>query len=272
MKEFQKIIKYAAIAFGLYLAIMIIGMIVTGILAICTGIYGVQVITEQTNVEKIDETEEFSDIFKIDIDVTNVNLTIKSEGEKFFVETYQIPVDTKIENNQGILKIKDNQKIVYNSDSTIIIYIPENTELQECDIEIGAGKLDIEKLHSKKVDFNFGAGRVNINELITEKAEIECGAGEVSIKTSDLTNSKIETGMGKLIYSGYLRGNSQLECGIGETEINLQGGEELYKIKTEKGIGNIKINNETITSGTTTGNGENSITVEGGIGKININM
>ena len=48
-------------------------MIVTGILAICTGIYGVQVITEQTNVEKIDETEEFTDIFKIDIDVTNVN-------------------------------------------------------------------------------------------------------------------------------------------------------------------------------------------------------
>lgn len=272
MKEFQKIIKYAAIAFGLYLSIMIIGMIVTGILAICTGIYGVQVITEQANVEKIDEREEFADILKIDIDVTNVNLTIKSEGEKFKVETFQIPVDTKIENNQGILKIKDTQKIVYDSDSAIIIYIPENTELQECDIEIGAGKLNIEKLHSKKVDFNFGAGQVNINELITEKAEIECGAGQVTIENSDLTNSKIETGVGKLIYNGYIRGNSQLECGIGETELNLQGGKEIYKIKTEKGIGNIKINNETITSGTTTGNGENSITVEGGIGKININM
>ena len=272
MKEFQKIIKYAAIAFGLYLSIMIIGMIVTGILAICTGIYGVQVITEQSNVEKIDETEEFSNIFKIDIDVTNVNLTIKTEGEKFKVETFQIPVDTKIENNQGTLKIKDNKKIMYNSDSSITIYIPENIKLQECDIEIGAGQLNIEKLNSKKIEFDFGAGKVDINELISEKAEIECGAGQVNIENSDLTNSKIETGVGKLIYSGYLRGNSQLECGIGETELNLQGGKEIYKIRTEKGIGDIKINNEKITSGTTTGDGENVITVEGGIGKININL
>ena len=272
MKEFQKIIKYAAIAFGLYLAVMIIGMIITVILAICTGIYGVQVITEQSNVERIDEVEEYIDISKIDIDVTNVNLTIKSEGEKFEVETFQIPVDTKIENERGTLKIKNNKKFMNDSDSTIIIYIPQNVQLQECDIEIGAGELNIEKLNSKKVDFNFGAGKVNINELITEKSEIECGAGQVTISNSDLTNSKIETGVGKLIYSGYIRGNSQLECGIGETELNLQGGKEIYKIRTEKGIGTIKINNETITNGTTTGNGENIINVESGIGKITINM
>ena len=41
MKEFQKIIKYVAIAFGIYLAITIISIIVGVIGAIFTGIYGV---------------------------------------------------------------------------------------------------------------------------------------------------------------------------------------------------------------------------------------
>ena len=69
MKEFQKIIKYVAIAFGIYLAITIISIIVGVIGAIFTGIYGVQMITEQTSIERIDEELVFSEISKLEVEV-----------------------------------------------------------------------------------------------------------------------------------------------------------------------------------------------------------
>lgn len=66
MKEFQKIIKYASIAFGLYLAVSIIGGIVAIVVSIFTGIYGVNYLTDNlqdalksndSNVDIIDENQ-----------------------------------------------------------------------------------------------------------------------------------------------------------------------------------------------------------------------
>ena len=53
--------------------------------------------------------------------------------------------------------------------------------------------------------------------------------------------------------------------------INLIGTEDNYKIKSEKGLGNVTINNEKIKSNTYYGNGTNQIEISGGIGSISIN-
>ena len=108
MKEFQKIIKYVAIAFGIYLAITIISIIVGVIEAIFTGIYGVQMITEQASIERIDEELIFSEISKLEVEAKATNLYIRTEGEEFKVETYQVPDTTKIENKEGKAMIKDS--------------------------------------------------------------------------------------------------------------------------------------------------------------------
>lgn len=276
MKNFQKIIKYAAIAFGLYLAVMIIGAIVGGVLAICTGIYaGTSIKNEQSNIQTIDETKEFEEFSKLDLEIGASNLTIKSEGEEFKVETYQIPETTKIENKNGILTIKITKKnwFSYNYDeSNIIVYIPEGKELDEIKLEMGAGTVKIENIKSTKVDFSFGAGAVNIKNLTSENAKIECGAGEVVIEDTDLTDAKLDSGVGKLVYSGYMRGTSKIDCGVGEVVLNLKGGNEIYKIDTEKGIGDIKINGNSVANKTVTGNGENRISIDGGIGSISVNF
>ena len=82
MNKFQKIIKYVAIAFGLYLALMIIGAIVTGVLAISTGIYGIKTITESAQVETITDGIKFEEQFtKMDLEIAATKLIIKSEGE-----------------------------------------------------------------------------------------------------------------------------------------------------------------------------------------------
>lgn len=272
MKEFQKIIKYVAIAFGLYLAITIIGAIVGGVLAISTGIYGISLLTQQSDVERIDTENKFDQFTKMNLEISSANLVIKSEGDVYKVETYQIPESTKIENKNGELIIKDTKKFVPNQESKITIYIPAGTKLEEIELEIGAGTVNIANIQTEKAEFSFGAGNVEIANLISNEAKIECGAGQVNIANSQLMNAKLDTGVGKLVYSGQMMGNSKINCGIGEVNLQLDGGTEIYSIDVEKGIGEIKINGNKVTNKTVTGNGENRISIDGGIGNINIEM
>ena len=283
MKEFQKIIKYAAIAFGLYLAISIIGGIIAIIVSIFTGFFGISYLTDSFNdainsddssIERIDENQEVEEFSKMKLDISASNLTIKLEGNSYKVETYQIPKNTKIESKDGILEIKSNKKLnKSDSKSSITIYLPEDVELEEADIQVGAGIVDIAGLIAQNVEFNFGAGNVNMQNItVKNNAKIECGAGQVIIKNSELANANIEAGVGKLVYSGDLTGNTQIDCGVGDVELELTGDAEKYAIHTEKGIGDIKINDSSVANDSTIGNGENKIDIEGGVGNIDIKM
>ena len=283
MKEFQKIIKYAAVAFGLYLAISIIGGIIAIIVSIFTGFYGISYLTDSlndtinsddTSIERNDENQEVEEFSKMKLDISASNLTIKLEGNSYKVETYQIPKNTKIESKDGILEIKSNKKLnKSDSKSSITIYLPEGVELEEADIQVGAGIVDIAGLIAKNVEFNFGAGNVNMQNItVKNNAKIECGAGQAIIKNSELANADIEAGVGKLVYSGDLTGNTQIDCGVGDVELELTGDAEKYAIHTEKGIGDIKINDSSVANDSTIGNGENKIDIEGGVGSIDIRM
>ena len=283
MKEFQKIIKYIAVAFGLYLAISIIGGIIAIIVTIFTGFYGISYLTDSLNdainsddssIERIDENQEVEEFSKMKLDISASNLTIKLEGNSYKVETYQIPKNTKIESKDGILEIKNNKKLnKSDSKSRITIYLPEDVELEEADIQVGAGIVDVTGLIAKNVEFDFGAGNVNMQNIsVKNNAKIECGAGQAIIKNSELANADIEAGVGKLVYSGDLTGNAQIDCGVGDVELELTGDAEKYAIHTEKGIGDIKINDSSVADDSTTGNGENKIDIEGGVGSIDIRM
>ncbi len=283
MKEFQKIIKYASIAFGLYLAVSIIGGIVAIVVSIFTGIYGVNYLTNNlqdalksndSNVEIIDENQELEQFSKMKLEISTANLTVKSEGNSYRVEKYQIPKNTKIESKDGVLEIK-NEKIFNKNDSksSITVYIPENVELDDVAIEIGAGTVNIAEIKAKNVDFDFGAGNVELENIsVNNNTKIQCGAGQVIIKKSELTNANIDAGVGKLSYLGELKGNSKISCGVGSVQLDLIGDNDMYEIHAEKGIGDIKIDDVSVADNSTTGNGENKINIEGGVGSVDIKL
>ena len=49
------------------------------------------------------------------------------------------------------------------------------------------------------------------------------------------------------------------------------GSRELYKLKLEKGIGEVSVDGSLIEDDSTVGNGNNYIRIEGGIGSIKVN-
>ncbi len=268
MKNAQKIIKYLSIAFGIYLAINIIGWIIVGV----TALIGINIFT--TSQETIDYSETYEKIENLDLDINAAEFYIKT-GKEFKIEASNINEKCKIKLNGNTLKIEDTKNIwnINNNEiSRITLYMPEGTILDKVKIDFGAGETKIENLSAKNIDLDFGAGKVTIDSIYSNKTNIDCGAGEVTIRNADVTDIELNAGVGKISFNGYIRGNSDIECGVGELNLNLKGGLEIYSIKTEHGIGDIKINGDNIKNDTTTGSGENKIKIEGGVGAIKINI
>ncbi|MCI8700203.1 MAG: DUF4097 domain-containing protein [Clostridia bacterium] len=271
MSQAQKIIKYLAIGLGLFLAISIIGWIVSGLFFI-TGMNQV-VNFGGGNVNMITYSQEYQEVENLKIDIKQAKLYIK-KGETLKIEADQVNEDWKIKQDGNTLKISNVGKSwnMYSDTPVLTIYIPETINLNKTEIDFGAGETEIEYLVSNSIDLDFGAGKVDINNIEAEKTNIECGAGEVIISNADLNNLKLEAGIGRLEYSGYIRGKSDIECGVGEVDLNLKGGEAIYKIFVEKGLGDITLNGDSIKNKTDIGDGENKIDIEGGIGSIKIKI
>lgn len=269
MKQAQKIIKYLAIGFGIFLTINIIGWIVFGVFSLM----GINQIGNMMgrNVDMITYNEEYQDIENIKLDIKYAELTIK-EGETLRVEAEKVNEDWKIKQDGKTLKISNVGKSwgVYNDTPILIIYIPETIKLEKTEIDFGAGRADIQYLGSRILDLDFGAGKVTINNIIAERADIECGAGEVIIENADLNNLKLEAGVGKLEYFGDIRGKSKINCGVGEIELKLKGGIDNYTFSLERGIGEMNLNGESIKKDTNIGNGDNYIEIDGGVGAVRI--
>ena len=76
-------------------------------------------------------------------------------------------------------------------------------------------------------------------------------------------------GVGKVTINAKLTGSTDIDAGVGELNINISEKLENYKLKIDKGIGIIRINNEEVSSNTF-GSGINLIEIDGGVGSINI--
>lgn len=267
MKQSQKIIKYLAIAFALFLTFSIISIIS----------YGVSFIGNLFDSDKDSITEKLNDLdindntLLLDINTSSSNITIKS-GDVLKVETNNKYINSKQDNNKLYITEKKHN-ILRDNESEIIIYIPDDFIFDGVSIETGAGKVNIETLSTKKLYLNLGAGKVEINDLnVLEKAKVDGGAGEIVINAININNLDLDMGIGKFMLIGQLFGKTEIDQGIGTVDLNLLGNKDDYQIHLDKGLGSVKIDGNNINNDETLGNGNNKIDIDGGIGSIEINF
>lgn len=266
MIKTQKIIKYCAIVFALYLIFNIIFGILYGVMSIDN------IFSSDDNVGELNNVDiDISDVNYLEIDLNSINLDIKI-GEEFKVETNSTKINVSNINNK--LVISDKSKWFFDdSDRKVILYIPNDFEFDKVNIETGAGKVNIDELNSKKLSLDLGAGKVIINELsVINKAEIETGAGEFVINNGLINNLDMDMGVGKVYIKALINGESEMDAGVGKTTLDLVGSLSDYKIKIDKGIGNTKINGDNITDGKYYGTGSNVIDIDGGVGEFVVNF
>lgn len=279
MNNGQKVIKYVAIAFAIFLSVNIIGGIIGAIL------FGIKIFDISDEIKNNNEvivnedivlSQEYEDIEKLKIEIGYSKLEIK-QGDVLKVESNVNKDIIDIKKSSDTLIIKEDRGWNFFDDeieSNIIITIPEYHYFEKVDIEAGSGQLNISNLQTNELDLEVGAGNVIISNIIVEKkADIDGGAGKVIIKDSILNNLDLDVGVGEFqILNTELLDNSDIDAGIGKLEISLKGKLEDYKIIPSRGIGSFTIQGNEIDNDKTYGDGDNKIKIDAGIGKVDISF
>lgn len=266
MNSVQKVIKYFAFAFAIFLSVTIIGGIIT-------GLTGVSYIFSDRNNETVGEMQVYpidGDISSLSLDLSGAKLKIKT-ADKFSVESNHNYIS--VEEKNGQLCINETKKLfsAYPKGLTVIFNIPEGFVFDNATVETGAGKVEIETLACDVLKLSLGAGKAEIKNLTANsRADIDGGAGELKIDGGRLCNLELDMGVGALTLKSRIEGESQLDYGIGETKLTLLGNREDYKIEVDKGIGEAKLEGESMKDDSVYGTGENRIEIDSGIGAINI--
>lgn len=248
MSIFQRVVKYCAMAFAVYLVVLIVGGILTGIgsLSFLTDRFGD---SDELYEGKIYDVSQ--DIGEIEIEIGAVDCEILT-GDRFSVES-----------NSSKLEVNDRNGRLVITDSTrnpkapvkIKLCIPKELHIRSIDISAGAGDIYAESLVCSSLSLECGAGDVQIdNAVATVKADIEGGVGEITVGGGAMNDLDLEMGVGNLDLISRLKGKCDLEFGVGDADITLIGTAEDYMInygtddaglKTavniDKGIGTVKI-------------------------------
>ncbi len=289
MTTLQKIIKYLSIIFGIFLIFVIIssilgiGYTVNKILSpnehndikeeITNVIDDIKDNTNDNsnNEEPIKDIELTQEEFNnIKIDLTYSDLEINT-GE-FKVETNSDNIVTKIKDKTLIIKEKNTWNIKFKNKQKVILYLPSNIELTEVEINNGSGKLYIASIIANNIDLDLGAGSTNIDNIIASNTDIDTDAGTLNIDNGIINNLDLDLGVGKTTINAKLTGKNKIDIGVGSFYLNVLDNISNYKLKLNKGIGTIKVNDEEIKNDTTIGAGDNIINISGGVGSINIDF
>ena len=272
MTTTQKIIKYLAIAFALFLVISIFSIIFGLSREIISSINSdkkdSKLLEEYTTISNnVNNIESFK------IDISNDDIEIK-EGEKFEVKTND--PDVKFYHENSKVKIKTDKTFSWHlsnsSRGTIIIYLPNEFNITELELNLGAGKIDIDKIFVETLLMDLGAGTMTAKEInVYEKATINGGAGNINIYSGTINNLNLKLGAGNASIESDLTGSNTLTTGVGKLNLGLSRSKDNYKFDISKGLGNIILNDFDVSEDILIGDGETKIKISGAVGNIIIN-
>ena len=263
MTNFQKTVKYIAMAFAIFLTVSIIGGILS-MFGLFGGFFGGDAVTEDIKTYSVS-----SEIQSLEVTINAADFTIK-QGESFYVESNLKHLT--VEEKNSVLTIKETKKFANTYTGAVLtLYIPADTVFEKANIITGAGRLTVDSLSASTMNFELGAGEVTIDTLVaTSNIDIDGGAGKITVSGGALHSLDLDMGVGQLNLTSALTGESDFDLGVGESNITIIGNRDDYKLDIEKGIGNITVDGASVSNIKEQGNGNNSIEVSGGIGAINL--
>ena len=91
-----------------------------------------------------------------------------------------------------------------------------------CDLQVGAGTIDIDQLDIQKLNADCSAGEIDMVVTGKEKDynyDLSCGMGEINLEDSEYSGIGIE----KNISNEGARKDMVLECGMGEIDVEFTG-------------------------------------------------
>lgn len=160
MSEAQRVIKYLAIAFAIFLSVNIIGGIITAIF-FGLSIFGITLGLQDTKIqnnkvvasEEIAIIQDYQDIENLKIEIGYSKLTMK-EGNELKVEATNSSKTLETRKSNKTLTIKDNKIwdiFNQNEQTEIIVTVPQNILFEKVKIDAGSRRIKYFRFTNKKL-------------------------------------------------------------------------------------------------------------------------
>lgn len=222
------------------------------------------------DIDLIDDTTVFydensskyyTDIKNLDVDLSYISFEIVETSDKEIkVEASGVYSDYKCyeENNTLVIEnTKDIEWLNTNKRSYVTVYMPKGMQFDNVDLDIGAGKCNIDSIKASTVELTVGAGEIVVNNIDCDMLEADTGVGEMEV------NGKV---------ADYL----SIECGIGNTIVNLLSSQDKYNYNVSSGIGNVSVGSRNFSGlGRETSNNsgaDSNIDINCGIGNVEVSF
>lgn len=211
------------------------------------------------NVKKTQVNQNAVD--KLDIQIGGNYLMIKeSEDEFYYIEQSG---DGKLQayDEQGVLYVKaimNDLVLGVQNETNITLYVPEETDLQKINVELGAGKIEVFGLNGKELDISMGAGNIEWDSLMADSLKLEMGAGKLTTKNAVLGDVKVSLGAGDCRMQGEFQGDVGVNCAAGKIVLTHVGTEAEFNYDISCTAGSIKIDGEKISGVAETQNIDNN--------------
>lgn len=233
MNGIQKVIKYCAMAFAIFLSVTIFGSIVMAVAGVSTGIFGVNAVAGG-NKERIRLSEEYSveEAKTLGIDTIFVDCDaeiVLEQGNVLAINAENVTEDYEIRCDDGTFRIvQDRPKFTIHwlwfEDATarekVVVTIPEELELEQIKVFSGSGAVSVSDAAAEKVILDSGSGRVAVNTVTADAFFVDSGSGKVTISNTTASESKLTTGSGSVLVEDSELGELEMDTGSGAVNMN----------------------------------------------------
>lgn len=230
MNGIQKVIKYCAMAFALFLAVTIFGAIIAGVTGLAVGVAGVTQLTD--NVERTDMVQQYTEAEISDLGIhtifvdCNADITVR-RGEVLSIEATDVTKDYEINCTNGKFSIvQDRTGISFDwnwvfdmvnstAQETVVVTVPESFDARQIVVNSGSGKVSIEELQTNELKIDSGSGAVVAKGLETEQFFVDSGSGRVTVTDVTAGETRMVTGSGSVTIENGFLGRLNINSGSG---------------------------------------------------------
>lgn len=231
MNGVQKVIKYCAMAFAVFLTVVIFGAIVTAVMGVTTGIAGVNFLLGEEK-ERIHLEEEYSVEEAKALGITNILVDCNAEitvkpGDKLAIEAENVTDEYEIRRKGGTFSIvQETPKININlwfsnsyEKEIVTVTVPKELFMEQVKVDSGSGKVLLEGFRSDSLMVDSGSGSVVINDVTTKRMNIDSGSGRVSLARTEAEETGLITGSGGITAEDADLGRLTLDSGSGSVAL-----------------------------------------------------
>jgi len=187
------------------------------------------------------------DVSELIMKVGGCHIEMKqSKDDHFYIEAKMADQLQAYEENGIIYLMTENEGKILNS-SEIVFYLPDDQSFERVQIDVGAGKVELDSLESKEMVIRLGAGEINAKEINSNLFEAKIGAGRLKVKKLKTDDAQVDVAAGNLEIKGSIDRNLCADCASGNIYMKLDNDETDFDYEVKCAGGNIQLGSNRIT-------------------------